>query len=95
MQTRERRCTKLIEHFRCISKCEPGNRYRSAALLALPRGSWALKSLLCCHLKSVSSGQMWGPHHDAPEPCNLRFSSLLEHPLTLPMWSFCNRLCFI
>ena len=55
MQTRERHCTKLIEHFRRTSKCEPGNRYRSAASLALPRGSWALKSLLCCHLELDST----------------------------------------
>lgn len=55
-----RDCTKLIEHLRCTSKCEPGNRYRPAASLALPRGSWALKSLLYCPLESVSSSQVRG-----------------------------------
>lgn len=78
----ERRGTKLTEHFGCISKCEPGNRDRSAALLALPRGSWALKSLLCCHPGVCLIRPNAGPHHAAPEPCNLRFSSLLEHPHT-------------
>lgn len=90
-----RNCTKPIEHLRCTSKWEPGHRYRPAASLALPRGL-GLSRASCVAILSLSHpAKCGGPHHDAPEPCSLLFSSLSERPLTLPMWSFCNQVCFI
>lgn len=88
MQTRERHCTKLIERFRRTSKCEPGNRYRSAASLALPRGSWALKSLLCCHLESVSSSQMRGAPSRRPKTLQPTFRLPTRAPSHTPHVEF-------